>query len=58
MALAPVTGMLRKRIVRDLSGSLVIGTILANVYWFQFSRPKLAAFKEYRERRAIEDVAQ
>ena len=56
MTIKPITGILRKRFVRDLVGSLTLGISLAYAYWEFHSVPKRMAYKEYRERRAIEDA--
>ncbi|KAA1135301.1 hypothetical protein PGTUg99_005456 [Puccinia graminis f. sp. tritici] len=41
MAIAPITGKLRKRILLDLSVSLGLGTAAAYTWWYGYHVPKM-----------------
>ncbi|KAK0386705.1 hypothetical protein NLU13_6539 [Sarocladium strictum] len=43
MAVTPITGMLRRRLVLDLSIGLGIGFTMANVFWYGFHLPRTHA---------------
>ncbi|KAK1922455.1 hypothetical protein DB88DRAFT_495114 [Papiliotrema laurentii] len=42
MAIAPIVGMLRKKLITDLSIALGLGTALGYGYWYGFHLPAMA----------------
>jgi hypothetical protein len=47
MAIAPLVGRFQKRVVRDVTGSIVLGTIGAFSFWHFVHLPKINMWKEY-----------
>lgn len=45
--IAPITGRFKNRVIRDVGGSVALGLILANAYWYGFSVPKFQNFAKY-----------
>jgi hypothetical protein len=48
-AIAPITGRFRRRIYRDLVGSLSLGTGLAFAWWYGYSRAKFTEYRNFNE---------
>ncbi|KAL2205603.1 cytochrome-c oxidase, subunit VIIa [Sarocladium strictum] len=46
-AITPITGMLRRRLVLDLSIGFGIGFAMANVYWYGYHMPRTHARDNY-----------
>ncbi len=46
-AIAPITGRFRTRLVRDLVGSLTLGTAAAYYYWHNIHIPSMAKFRAH-----------
>ncbi|RCI08569.1 hypothetical protein L249_4774 [Ophiocordyceps polyrhachis-furcata BCC 54312] len=47
MAIKPITGMLRRRLVLDLSIGIGSGFVMANVFWYGFHVPRVRARDNY-----------
>ncbi|KJZ72475.1 Cytochrome c oxidase subunit 7A [Hirsutella minnesotensis 3608] len=47
MAIAPITGMLRRRLVLDLAIGLGSGFAMANWYWYGYHVPRTNARDAY-----------
>ncbi|KAK4113055.1 cytochrome-c oxidase, subunit VIIa [Canariomyces notabilis] len=53
MAIAPITGMLRRGLITDLSIALGLGFAFANAYWYGYHVPRTVARDNYY--RKLED---
>lgn len=56
--IAPITGRFRRRIVRDIVGSITVGTLLSSAWFYGYSRPKLARFKAHDAKVREETLAE
>ncbi|GAW12837.1 hypothetical protein ANO14919_022080 [Xylariales sp. No.14919] len=56
MAIKPITGMLKRGLVADLSIALGIGMVMGSAYWYGFHMPRTNArdafYKKLEEERA------
>jgi hypothetical protein len=57
-AIAPITGRFRRRILRDLAGSLTVGTVLAFGWWYGHSRAKFEQYRVFNEANKARIVAE
>ncbi|KZW00049.1 cytochrome-c oxidase, subunit VIIa [Exidia glandulosa HHB12029] len=62
MAIPPITGMLRKRFILDLSVSLGLGIAAANAFWYGIHLPKVrlreAFYLKLEQERAAQAAAE
>ncbi|KAM7184971.1 hypothetical protein V8F33_012674 [Rhypophila sp. PSN 637] len=42
MAIAPITGMLRRTLILDLGTALGLGFVMGNVFWYGYHAPRTA----------------
>ncbi|KAJ3206292.1 hypothetical protein HDU82_004607 [Entophlyctis luteolus] len=59
-AIAPITNRFTRRVVRDIAGSIVVGTGLAYYWWLGIHMPAIQSWKAYdkqvfAESKAIHD---
>ncbi|KAK5990958.1 Cytochrome c oxidase polypeptide VIIA [Cladobotryum mycophilum] len=47
MAINPITGMLRRRLILDLGVGLGSGFVMANWYWYGYHMPRTIARDNY-----------
>ncbi|KAM3509279.1 hypothetical protein MY11210_006372 [Beauveria gryllotalpidicola] len=47
MAVAPITGMLRRRLIVDLGVGLGAGFLMANAFWYGYHIPRTTARDNY-----------
>ncbi|ATY65524.1 Cytochrome c subunit fungal [Cordyceps militaris] len=47
MAVAPITGMLRRRLIIDLGVGLGAGFVMANAFWYGYHVPRTTARDNY-----------
>ncbi|KAL2260246.1 hypothetical protein VTK26DRAFT_5828 [Humicola hyalothermophila] len=47
MAIAPITGMLRRGLIADLSIGIGLGVIMASGFWYGFHVPRTQARDNY-----------
>ncbi|KAJ3366368.1 hypothetical protein HDU91_001837, partial [Kappamyces sp. JEL0680] len=45
--IAPITGRFKNRVIRDVTGSVVLGSVLAFSFWYGYAQPKQRYFKEF-----------
>ncbi|KAI8819867.1 uncharacterized protein EV422DRAFT_568325 [Fimicolochytrium jonesii] len=57
-SLAPITGRFKKRVVRDLVGSITFGTAAAYYWWNNSHLPKMAEYKAYDSKVRAELIAE
>ncbi|KAH6613586.1 hypothetical protein B0J18DRAFT_494413 [Chaetomium sp. MPI-SDFR-AT-0129] len=61
MAVKPITGMLRKGLITDLSIALGLGLVFGNAYWYGYHVPRTNArdnyYKKLEEERAARQGA-
>jgi cytochrome c oxidase subunit 7 len=58
MAVRPITGMLRRNLVLDLSIALGSGFVMANFFWYGFHMPRTNARDNYYIKLEEERAAQ
>ncbi|CAK7215667.1 Cytochrome c oxidase subunit 7A [Sporothrix stenoceras] len=47
MAVKPITGMLRRTLITDLSIGLGLGFVMGNVFWYGYHMPRTNARDNY-----------
>ncbi|KAK9472780.1 uncharacterized protein V1510DRAFT_416888 [Dipodascopsis tothii] len=47
MAIAPITGMFKRRAIVDVSTAVVLGLATGSAYWHLYVTPKIDHRKEY-----------
>jgi cytochrome c oxidase subunit 7 len=57
-AIAPITGMLRRKLVLDIAIGLGSGFVMANVWWYGFHMPRTNARDNYYDKLEKERAAQ
>ncbi|AEO64749.1 uncharacterized protein THITE_2111058 [Thermothielavioides terrestris NRRL 8126] len=61
MAIAPITGMLRRGLLTDLSIAVGLGFAMANTFWYGFHVPRTVArdnyYRKLEEERAARQKA-
>ncbi|KAL2134499.1 hypothetical protein VTI74DRAFT_11682 [Chaetomium olivicolor] len=61
MAIAPITGMLRRGLITDLSIALGLGFAMGNAFWYGYHVPRTVArdnyYKKLEEERAARQGA-
>ena len=57
-AIAPITGMLRRKLVMDIAIGLGSGFVMANAWWYGFHMPRTNARDAYYDKLEQEKVAQ
>ena len=45
--IAPITGRFKNRVIRDVAGSVTVGLLLANAFWYGYTVPKFQTFTKY-----------
>ncbi|PNY29571.1 Cytochrome c oxidase subunit 7A [Tolypocladium capitatum] len=62
MAIKPITGILRRRLILDLTIGLGAGVAMANWFWYGFHMPRTnlrdAYYNKLEEKRATEKTAE
>ncbi|KAL6947033.1 Cytochrome c oxidase subunit 7A [Hanseniaspora vineae] len=54
MAIAPITGTLRKKIAMDISVGIVMGTAFGSLWWWGFHKKKIDAREAFYTKMAQE----
>ncbi|KAL2149044.1 hypothetical protein VTH82DRAFT_1730 [Thermothelomyces myriococcoides] len=61
MAIKPITGMLRRGLITDLSIAVGLGLVFANAFWYGYHVPRTVArdnfYKKLEEERAARQGA-
>ncbi|AAS52747.1 AER063Wp [Eremothecium gossypii ATCC 10895] len=57
-AIAPITGSLKKRIMKDIAVGMGLGTVLGSYWWWGFHKPKIAARENYYTQLAEQKAAE
>lgn len=61
MAIAPITGTLRKKIITDITVGFGCGFVIANLYWYGEHKPNLARreafYAKLQAQKEVEDSA-
>ncbi|VUC21767.1 unnamed protein product [Clonostachys rosea] len=57
MAVAPITGMLRRNLVLDLGIALGSGFAMANIFWYGYHAPRTAARDQFYTKLEAERTA-
>ncbi|CAA22543.1 cytochrome c oxidase subunit VIIa [Schizosaccharomyces pombe] len=58
MAVGPVTGMFKRRIVTDFSVTMILGTLGACYWWFGYHKPAARQREEFYVKLAAEKNAE
>ncbi|KAL7932610.1 hypothetical protein V8C35DRAFT_306198 [Trichoderma chlorosporum] len=57
MAIAPITGMLRRQLILDLGVGLGSGFIMANWYWYGYHMPRTNGRDAYYAKKEADRAA-
>ncbi|KAJ3296086.1 hypothetical protein HK104_001982 [Borealophlyctis nickersoniae] len=55
--IAPITGRFRRRVIRDIVGSVTLGTVWAFSFWEFHHKPKFEMYREFFEKERLEAEA-
>ncbi|KAJ3186339.1 hypothetical protein HDU85_007779 [Gaertneriomyces sp. JEL0708] len=57
-AVAPMTGRFRRKVIRDLVGSVSLGLVFGYTWWYGFHLPKMQHWKAYDQKVREEILAE